>query len=74
MNSTIEFEVVTYNLPPEFETYNHVFVTEEEKGIVAFNDHGIQVSDDQTANENLIWSVGEQPDFGTIEINQMVQI
>ena len=68
LTHSINFEVAVYNQPPQFEFNEYYFEVEEDSGEETLSDSNIVVTDDQTSTNNLIWSIGTQPEFGTITI------
>ena len=70
LTHSINFVVAVYNQPPQFELSKYSFETMEDIGSITWADTNITVTDDQTSQANLIWSIGSQPEFGSITIEQ----
>ena len=68
LTHSIDFEVAVYNQPPQFELNQYYFEVLEDSGEKTLSDSDIVATDDQTLPSNLTWSIGTQPEFGTITI------
>ena len=68
LTHSIDFEISVYNQPPQFELNQYYFEVLEDSGEKTLSDSDIVATDDHTSQSNLIWSIGTQPEFGTITI------